>query len=246
MTSIYWLEQTEAAVPLDDHWLSPREILHLERLPLPKRRTDWRLGRWTAKHAIAQCLDTLDVRLDEIEVRAARCGAPEVFVARDFATVCISLSHSCGRAMCTVANLQAALGCDLEQVEPRSNAFVTDYFTSEEQELVAHASAFDRPWLATLIWSAKESAMKALHEGLRLDTRCVSVRLFELSAIPEHWHPLQVDYSCQIFHGWWQRNGNFIRAVVCSPRPALPTPLNPLLSVGQGVAKHRLGVSYSR
>jgi len=32
------------------------------------------------------------------------------------------------------------IGCDLEVVEPRSDAFVADYFTSEEQALIARAS----------------------------------------------------------------------------------------------------------
>ena len=67
------------------------------------------------------------------------------------------------------------MGCDLEMIEPRSDAFVADYFTVEEQALVARASAADRSRLLALLWSAKESALKALRAGLRLDTRCVIV-----------------------------------------------------------------------
>ncbi len=36
------------------------------------------------------------------------------------------------------------LGCDLEVIEPRSEAFLSDYFTAEEQALVARAHATDR------------------------------------------------------------------------------------------------------
>ena len=69
------------------------------------------------------------------------------------------------------------LGCDLEIVEPRSDAFVADYFTAEEQEVVRQACPADRFALIALIWSAKESALKALQSGLRIDTRSLSVAL---------------------------------------------------------------------
>jgi len=56
MTDVYWLEQTEADVPAEDDWLSEREAVRLGRMRIPKRRADWRLGRWTAKRALAACL----------------------------------------------------------------------------------------------------------------------------------------------------------------------------------------------
>ena len=52
---VYWLEQTEANVPEDNTWLSPREVAFADRLRFAKRRADWRLGRWTAKRAGAAC-----------------------------------------------------------------------------------------------------------------------------------------------------------------------------------------------
>ena len=64
-----------------------------------------------------------------------------------------------------------ALGCDLEVIEPRSEEFVADYFTTEEQKMVSQAPIADRSKLLALLWSAKESALKALREGLRFDTR---------------------------------------------------------------------------
>ncbi len=77
--------------------------------------------------------------------------------------------------MCVVAPAGVSLGCDLEVIEPRSAAFVTDYFTRNEQALVERTSKEERPRLVTLLWSAKESALKALHVGLRLDTNSVEV-----------------------------------------------------------------------
>ena len=118
------------------------------------------------------------------------------------------------------------MGCDLEMVEPRSDAFVADYFTVEEQALVARASTADRTWLLALLWSAKESALKALHEGLRLDTRSVVVSPGEGSFDLNGWSPMSVrDTGGQVFQGWWQNLGNVVRTVVADPSPDSPIPL---------------------
>jgi 4'-phosphopantetheinyl transferase len=50
---VYWLDQTQADVPAGDEWLCAREAACLARLRFAKRRADWRLGRWTAKRALA-------------------------------------------------------------------------------------------------------------------------------------------------------------------------------------------------
>ncbi len=143
------------------------------------------------------------------------------------ANVTISLSHRAGIAVCAVTLLGgAALGCDLEIIEPHSDAFVTDYFTTQEQDLVARAPASDRLRLLALLWSAKESALKALREGLRLDTRSVTVSPVEEQAAVGSWRPLRVwDPNRQIFNGWWRQTGNLLRTVVAAPPPGPPIPL---------------------
>ncbi len=181
LVKVYWLEQTEADVPPQNDWLGAGEIARLNALRFPKRRADWRLGRWTAKRAVSIYRNApTDPRAFAcIEVRPAASGAPEIFLDREPAAVVISLSHRNGVAMCAVAPPETELGCDLETIEPRSDAFITDYFTSDEQSFVAQAPATERFRLLALLWSAKESALKALREGLRLDTRSVTVRLLE-------------------------------------------------------------------
>src|SRR5579863_1302068 len=177
MIDVYWLEQTQADIAPADDWLSAGEVVRLNSMPFPKRRADWRLGRWTAKHAAALYLGVPSHQqaLSDIEIRPAPCGAPEVFLAGKPAAVIISLSHSNGHAVCAVAAHDAALGCDLEIIEPRSDGFVTGFFAAEEQAWIARSPASDRPRLAALIWSGKESALKAMRVGLRMDTRSVIV-----------------------------------------------------------------------
>jgi 4'-phosphopantetheinyl transferase len=225
--NLCWLEQTEADVPAENDWLSASECVCLNTMRFAKRRADWRLGRWTGKQALCVALD-LPAHfefLKKIEIRPAPSGAPVAFFASQPAAVAISLSHRAGRAACAVASTGVDIGCDLEVIEPRSEAFVADYFTSEEQKLVASVSASDRDRLLALLWSAKESALKALREGLRLDTRSVSVDLSAASLnIHIHgWNALQVGYAGgEVFHGWWQNTDHIIRTAVASPPPDPP------------------------
>lgn len=245
---VYWLEQTQADVPRENDWLGASEVVRLTSMRFAKRRADWRLGRWTAKHAVAAYLDLPWhwQTLADIEVRPALSGAPDAFVSNQAAAVTISLSHRAGRALCAVAPFQVALGCDLEVVEPRADIFVADYFTSEEQAVVAQSPVTERPQRIALTWSAKESALKALRVGLRLDTRSVIVSLDEaidsgddrsalcnqdsasMVGLPlqsKGWHPLHVRYTDQSFHGWWQQTGDLVRTLVGSPAPRPPIAL---------------------
>jgi 4'-phosphopantetheinyl transferase len=242
MMDVSWLEQTAADLPEGNDWLSANEAVRLDGMRFPKRRADWRLGRWTAKRALAIYLDLpAHARaLADIELRPAPSGAPEVFVANQAAAVTVSLSHRAGVASCAVALPEVELGCDLEVVEPRSAAFLDDYFTRQEKELVERTSPEDRLRLLALLWSAKESALKALRTGLRLDTRSVEVSvvppwlpgdeylenrspIFTASSGSDAWQPLQVVYGgAQIFLGWWQNTGNLMRTMVASPPPSQP------------------------
>jgi 4'-phosphopantetheinyl transferase len=226
---VYWFEQTAAQLPRESDWLSPAELMCLNGMRFARRRSDWLLGRWTAKHALSLYLDIS--RLREIEVLAAPSGAPQVRVGGKPAAVEISLSHRSGTAVCTIAPSPCALGCDLEAVEPHSEAFVADFFRPEEQLLVAHALAGDRPLLIALLWSGKESVLKALRCGLRIDTREVVVTydtVLACDAAPcdATWRPLEACYAgAQVFRGWWHCSDELVRTVVADPPPAPPVML---------------------
>ncbi len=220
---VYWLEQTESDVPPANDWLGPAERERCSAFRVAKRRTDWRLGRWTAKCALAAYLD-YPRELADIEIQAAPSGAPEAFLLGQPAPATISLSHRGGSAICAVAPAGVALGCDLESVEPHSDSFLADYFTEREQMLAASVSGEDRDWLVALLWSAKESALKALGTGLRLDPRATAVTP-ELGFEPGGWSPLRVDCGDGTFSGWWQWSGVLVRTMVGAPAPGIPSAL---------------------
>ena len=238
---IYWLQQSETDLPATDNWLTESESARLSSFRFAKRRTDWRLGRWTAKRAVAASLrlpgDHRSFR--QIEIIAAATGQPEVTLHNQPDKVTISISHRGALALCAVASGEVELGCDLEMVEPRSDAFCADYFTEKEQELIARTNGEERSLLVSLLWSAKESALKALHVGLRADTRSVEVRIGDLlsdwqvdndghnleydlpsalsniSGIP--WRSLQVQCASRSnLCGWWQRSGDVVLTIVAT------------------------------
>jgi 4'-phosphopantetheinyl transferase len=237
---VYWLEQSEEDLPEENNWLCPSEISFLDSLRFAKRRADWRLGRWTAKRALAAYLSlpSSSSTLAKIEVRPAPSGAPEAIVEDKPAAATISLSHRKGRAICTVAPPSVHLGCDLEVIEPHSDAFISDYLAAEEQALVMRQSVADRPLFLAVLWSGKESALKALRTGLRLDTRAVIVGPVDLSFDRYGWSPLRVYYiGGEIFYGWWQTADGMVRSVVAVPPPGSPIPLRVASYVSEGVAR---------
>lgn len=241
---VYWYEQTITDVPSGEAWLGPGELEYLSRMRFPKRRADWLLGRWTAKNAVAIFLDLPrnPAGLRAVEILPAVSGAPEAFLRAQPAAVSISLSHREGVAICALAAGQVFLGCDIEKIETHSDAFVFDYFSAEEQELAQKTPLADRPRILTLLWSSKESALKALREGLRLDPRRVIVTFADTptrkyaegstgvqwdslqhSLLHGDWSPLQARNGAnQIFYLWWNQAGQFVRTLLASPPPDLP------------------------
>ncbi len=225
---VYWLEQRASDVAATDSWLTTLELARFGTLRFPKRRAEWRLGRWTIKCAVAAYLKLAEFR--DIEVSTAPSGAPRVKVKHEIAPVVISLSHRDSVAICGVAATGALLGLDVESVEPRIDSFITDYFVPEEQQLVMQSSAAARDRLITIIWSAKESALKALCVGLRADTRDVVVSDMEFSDAG-CWHPLRIrTRNAETMNGWWQQAEGFVRTVVAVPPPSGPIRLQTALS----------------
>ena len=120
VTTVGWLSCSQADVQEGDDWLSPREQATLAALRLERRRMDWRLGRWTAKHAVRASLGTCAPgALDAVEIIAAPDGAPEAFVTGRVAPLALSLSHRDDVAVCAVAPSKTAIGCDIEAIEAR-------------------------------------------------------------------------------------------------------------------------------
>lgn len=222
-----WLEGRAAEVPAGDGWLAEPEKRQLGPGATPARRADWRLGRWTAKRALAAWLGlpTSAATWPALAVQPDANGAPEARYRDQALRVSLSLSHRDGRALVVVGAAGIELGCDLEKVEARSPAFVADFLTESEQRLWAAHAAAERDALANRIWSAKESVLKLARRGLRVDPREVEIR-FESDPPRQGWRAFTADWApvgdCA---GWWRIEEERIYTVVSRPGLAPPRPL---------------------
>ena len=219
-----WLLQHLADVPEGDDWLGAGERRVLAALRFAKRRRDWRLGRYAAKRAVRTFLEIPGLPPDAPEIRAAADGAPEALRDGVALPVVLSISHSGGCGLCAVAAAPVALGCDIERLEERGEALVRDYFTPGEIDYCLGATGELRTLRANLVWSAKESVLKALREGLRRDTRSVEVDPgAETGGERNGWNPWtgRCLESGRHFSGWWRAREGYV-LTLASDREGVP------------------------
>jgi 4'-phosphopantetheinyl transferase EntD len=225
--------------------LTPREQRRLADFPVEKRRSEWLGGRLAAKELVCKLVqDRFGVRipLAAIEVWHGSNGAPIVlsadgsgalpFLPGEALPLELSLSHSRGAALCGAfwksENTSArSLGVDVEAVETRAPDLFDDYFTPPEHQYCNEGPIASRDERATLVWSAKESVLKATGLGLRTDTRALTClpdldsRPVQLTIEPAAgWRPLLV--TCEppladlVTHasGCWLARDGFVLTVV--------------------------------
>lgn len=221
-----WLVLPSSSLPEGDDWLSPEETKVLAGLKFPKRRAEWRLGRWVAKRAVATIVDVDELR--RVQIVAAEDGAPEPFIDGHPIDFRISISHRGDVAACVVVP-EGPVGCDLEAIEARTSRFVHDFFTTREREWAETGPSPERDLRVALTWSAKESALKALRVGLRRDTRNMEVEVHEPYMTEECWHSFVVTARPEghRMHGWWRRLSDMVLTVICDGQSAPTSTLRP-------------------
>lgn len=218
-----WLEQAVTGAPPGEEWLAEEERHTLARLTVPKRRCDWRLGRWTAKRAVAASLGLTQSpeSLARIAIGAARSGAPRAVLDGRPLELAISISHSNGRGVCAVGRV-AMIGCDIENIEPRRPTFLADYFDPREIELARSWPEDTQDAAFTLLWCAKESVLKAIECGLRSEGRAVSIERLDFAR--EGWQPFEASHRDGArFQGWREWADGFARTLVTLPSSDAPS-----------------------
>lgn len=230
---IHWLVQAAADMPAGSFEAPPAGLLGPDEqeafaaLKSGKRRQDWLLGRWTAKRLLQGIIRAQGgevVPLAAVQVINGRTRAPVVRCAQLPEPPMLSISHSNGQAFCAaLVRPFPPIGADIERIEPRSAAFVADYFTPAERRLVQAAPAALQATAATAIWSAKEAALKALQVGLSIDTRRVSCLIAAETAVADGWTPfaVEVDWDDRLrqhgqtaLAGWWRVQDGFVLTLV--------------------------------
>ncbi|MCP4423407.1 MAG: 4'-phosphopantetheinyl transferase superfamily protein [Chloroflexi bacterium] len=226
---IHWLVQATDAHPDLTRGIPPPGLLGFEErakfdgLKTDKRRRDWLLGRWTAKHLLQELIQQkIGERppLDTLVIRANKVGAPITDYGLRITGhgLSLSISHSHGHAFCAVVERPShPLGADMERIEPRRASFAVDYFTEAEMALVRRVSGAMREGVVTAVWSAKEAALKALQLGLAVDTRAVTCLIEPAPEPPQSWTPfaIQLDEKrlgrpAPALTGWYRTMGDFV------------------------------------
>lgn len=226
MGLVHYTIQDWQQLPTELDWLTAGERARLEGFRFDKRRRDWLSGRWAAKIALMGISGLPKGDIDRFEITSAPNGAPLPRLDGWPYRARLSLSHSNDRAFCTVSREMTALGCDIELVEPRSEAFVETYFTESEREHVDSSSPLFRDSLVTKIWSAKESTLKALRTGLQTDTRSVEV-IDNGDCAGADWDIARTivadagEFSCL-----WRLDGQFVLSIVTRDPVETPIPVS--------------------
>ena len=204
----------------DEGFLGEEELLRLAGLRFEKRRSEWLLGRWTAKRLLQHCLDGV-IAPTRLQIFNDESGQPYVVDDRgERMGGCLSISHRAGRALCAwTPEPCAKMGADLELLEPRDPIFIEDYLGTSEKGLALACNGVRRDLFVTLAWSAKEAVFKALGTGLRMDTRSVEVRgldwLAKDEGIPQGWLPLEFPSAIVPLpiQGWWRLDEDLIQTI---------------------------------
>jgi 4'-phosphopantetheinyl transferase len=71
--------------------------------------------------------------------------------------------------------------------------------------------------LVTTIWSGKEAALKAIRQGLRVDTRDIYCQVKADDTLPQEWTALHLNWQRQedkqqlpSLSGWWKVDGQYV------------------------------------
>ncbi len=141
--------------------LSPEETARAERLAIPAIRE-----RFLLRHGILR--EMLGAMLGEAPGALRFINGPDGKPALAEGDVAFNLSKS-GDGLLIAAVRGAALGCDLEQLRPNSEAksIAARWFSAGEREALARLEGdrFDRAFMR--LWVRKEALLKAIGTGLQ-------------------------------------------------------------------------------
>ncbi|RLB55853.1 MAG: hypothetical protein DRI34_09980 [Deltaproteobacteria bacterium] len=200
-------------------FLLPGERSQGERYRHPGRHRQWLLGRALAKQLLVELLNSHNGRTwspRDIVVERSEQGAPLARTASGRPLgVSLSISHHQELALCALCPEDAGhLGVDLERIEPRSPAFLEDYYTPAERRLIAAQEGLSAEQATTVLWCLKEAGLKALGTGLKVNPTRIETHELEPGP-PGEWNPARVSLpGMERVLAWWRVRDDLAMAMV--------------------------------
>lgn len=146
-----------------DKYLTAAELVYWHSLVgQNKKRAEWLAGRIAAKEAISELLvqDNLILGYKEIFIERKPSGQPF------FKDIGISISHTENYAAAEATKL-GPVGIDIENIRGFPDLVYEKFLTDNEKQWLNSLDESERNSNTTLLWSLKESYLKALGVGLR-------------------------------------------------------------------------------
>src|SRR3989344_5679474 len=133
-------------------------------------KTDFLAGREALKNALNQYLSKNKMRLlEKVVINNSQSGQPYI---QDYETLHCSIGHSYGLGVGAVAPFR--IGVDVEKIRPHKDSLAN--YIAEPKELNLVENFFNnRTDKITLVWTIKESVMKALGIGFKISPRQVKI-----------------------------------------------------------------------
>lgn len=168
------------------------------------KRKDWLAGRYAAKKAVRHYLKKeyfQDIPLRDIVIKSNKKEGvmfltPPGEVEKE---LCLNISHCGGRGVAILA--RGPVGVDIERTRCFRKEILNAFLTPKEQFFVERFISSEQDLLATLLWSFKESYLKALRKGLIIHPRTIEV------VLDDKWQFQELRHNGQIVQveGLWRK-----------------------------------------
>ena len=151
-------------VPKAEDFLTPFELKRYKQFTVEKRAREWLAGRYALKKLATEFFN---LPLKKMQVKNDKSGVP-VLQAEGGNHLTVSISHSGEYAAAAISMIGGLIGVDVEKIEPRSEAWVKEYF--DKEEILALEPAY-----LTELWAKKEAVLKLLKIGLTVPATDVKI-----------------------------------------------------------------------
>ncbi len=200
------------------------------KFKVPKRKREWLASRWLVKYLVAKVnAQNGTLPLNTITIQKMESGAPVAVIEGVGRVGWLSMSHSRDAVLVGYSpDAECRFGVDLEFIEPRSPELLEDFFTPFEIQWVSSSPENKKEFRANLVWSAKEAYLKAIEQGLRVETRTIEIKPLPVQELNNGWERLDFSAhgsSVSVWSLWFMHAHDYV-LTLCLPATFTPPNLD--------------------